>query len=410
MRRLPRDMSIGHGATERLVGRWWRRQMDIRQTVLLVEDDPATSALVSVLIEEAGYRPITIVDHAQIASAVEKWNPRCVILDGAIARTGQGRSWDDAVAIRRTHPALPVVMFSGDAAAVAEANAGVSTRSRAAGFVAGVDKPFVVEEFLSVLRNAMPDVFQADRRSRDVGRAAGAITVFPALADSLEDLRRRDFVSAAVHELRAPLTVMRGQMQLARRHMASNRARGDLALDLALAQVDRMSRMIDAVIEHAKLASNTLTLEVTAFDLAVLVSDAVARHQHEEPPRLALTVPPGLRAGVLADRDCLAKILDNLLDNALKYGAPPSAVDVDIHLHGGDVVVRVHDHGVGVPDDEVARLFTPYFRTTRTRAVSGTGLGLHISRQFAERCGGKLWLESTSDAGSVFALAMPLAN
>ncbi|HUQ41302.1 MAG TPA: ATP-binding protein, partial [Candidatus Limnocylindrales bacterium] len=99
-----------------------------------------------------------------------------------------------------------------------------------------------------------------------------------------------------------------------------------------------------------------------------------------------------------------------LLDNALKYSAAPFPVEVDVHMEGNEAMLHIRDHGVGVPRDEAARLFTPYFRTTRTRAVSGTGLGLHISRQFAERCGGRLALESTSEAGSTFALAMPLAN
>ncbi|HUQ41563.1 MAG TPA: histidine kinase dimerization/phospho-acceptor domain-containing protein, partial [Candidatus Limnocylindrales bacterium] len=287
--------------------------------MLLVEDDIAMSALVSALIEEAGYQPITITDHRQIASAVERWDPRCVILDGAVAPTGQGRSWDDAIAIRRAHPTLPVLMFSGDAAAVAEVNAGVSARSRAAGFVAGVDKPFVIEEFLSVLRHAMPDRVSVEAAPPEAAPARGAFTVFPDITGSLEDGRRRDFVSAAAHELRLPLTVIRGQIQLARRHAATDAERGDRALDVALGQVDRMSRMIDAVIEHAKLASNSLTLEVTAFDLVLLVNEAVARHQHEEPPRITLTVAAGLRAVILADRDCVAQIIDNLLDNALKY-------------------------------------------------------------------------------------------
>ena len=91
------------------------------KNVLVVEDDPALSKLVGGLLDEAGYSTVTISDHGLIDAAVERWNPRCVILDGEVLPTGEGRSWDDAVAIRRAHPDIPVVMFSGDSDALTEA-------------------------------------------------------------------------------------------------------------------------------------------------------------------------------------------------------------------------------------------------------------------------------------------------
>ena len=386
--------------------------MDVRQTVLLVEDDVALSKMVSGLIEEAGYQPITIGDHAQIATAVERWKPRCVILDGAVPTQGEGRSWNDAIAIRRAHPTIPVLMFSADAAAVAEANAGTSRRSQAAGFAGGVSKPFLIEEFLAKLKHAMPSATWPDVAHEAQEPAIDdAISVFPDITGTFaSDAGRTDFVSAAVHELRAPLTVMRGQIQLALRHIGNDRARGEIALELALRQVDRMTRMIDGVIEHSKLASNSLVLEITRFDVSEVAAEAVARHQHAEPPRIVFKAPAGAPLWVRADRSCVAQIFDNLLDNALKYSAVDSLVDVSHAVINGEVKVRVKDLGVGVPEDELRMLFTPYYRTSRTRGVHGTGLGLHISRQFAERCGGKLVLESSSSAGSVFALTLPLAN
>jgi len=105
----------------------------------------------------------------------------------------------------------------------------------------------------------------------------------------------------------------------------------------------------------------------------------------------------------------IAEILDNLLDNALKYSPAGSPIEISLTVHGAEAQVRVADHGVGVPTHERDRIFAPFFRTSRTSDVSGTGLGLHISRQVANRHGGRLWLEASSDAGSVFAFALPLA-
>jgi DNA-binding response OmpR family regulator len=139
------------------------------RNVLVVEDDVDLSELVAGLLTHAGYRPITIADHAQIATAVEKWKPSCVILDGEVRSTGETRTWLDAAAIRRAHPTLPVVMFTADTAALAEMRAGRSERSHAAGFAGSVGKPFVVEEFLATVR---PPV----RRPRAPPRSASSRT------------------------------------------------------------------------------------------------------------------------------------------------------------------------------------------------------------------------------------------
>ena len=99
----------------------------------------------------------------------------------------------------------------------------------------------------------------------------------------------------------------------------------------------------------------------------------------------------------------------NVLGNAIKYSAADAPVDVSLTVQGAEAQVRIADHGVGVPADERGMLFTPFYRTSTTRDVRGIGLGLHISRRLAESHGGRLWLEESSSAGSVFALALPIA-
>lgn len=369
--------------------------MDARN-VLVVEDDAALSALVGGLLTGAGYRPVAISDHTQIAAAVARWDPRCVILDGEVTSTGKSRTWEDAAAIRRAHPTLPVVMFTADGAAVAEAEAGTSRRSRAANFAGTVSKPFVIEQFLATVKTAVetPDL---------------PITVFPDVGDMPANWPQTDLLELIVHELRAPLTVIRGQAQLARRYIGRDAAREREAIDVAIFQADRMAHMITELLDHARLASNGLSLKVVAFDLAGAVAEAVARHEFEAAPRIKLHRPP-VGVGVNGDPDRIAQILDNLLNNAIKYSGAGDPIEVSVVRMNGEVLVRVADHGVGIPEDERNMLFTPFYRTSRTRDVPGTGLGLHISRRLAERHGGHLTLESSSNAGSVFTLALPVAN
>lgn len=96
------------------------------------------------LLDEAGYEHVSIADHKQIAEAILRWKPQCIIVDSDPGSAGHERSWADAAAIRRAHPDLPVLMFTADPAATAEAKAGTSTRSRAAHYAGVLDMPFLV--------------------------------------------------------------------------------------------------------------------------------------------------------------------------------------------------------------------------------------------------------------------------
>ena len=386
--------------------------MDAPTNVLVVEDAPALSALVGVLLHEAGYRAVTITDHAQIASAVDRWRPRCVILDGEVLSTGESRSWDDAVAIRRAHPDLPVVMFTADNQALDEARAGTSERSRAAGFVGIVGKPFVIEEFLMTVKSAMasPVPAEQDAPPRPQFPNAEEFKVFPDVGQELlADWPATDLFGTIVHELRAPLTVIRGQAQLARRYVGQDPARERGAIDNAIAQIDRMTRLLTELLTQSRLSSNTLSLKVVALDLVDAVAEARARHDYGETPRISLE-RPDFPVRVRGDAERVAQILDNLLDNATKYSAPRSPIEISLTVVGVEAHVHVADHGVGVPAGERDRLFAPFYRTSRTSGLAGTGLGLHISQQLAKRHGGRLWLETSSSAGSVFTFALPLAR
>jgi signal transduction histidine kinase len=368
------------------------------RNVLLVEDDAALSDLVAGLLTHAGYNPITIADHAQIGSAVEMWKPGCVILDGEIRTTGESRTWVDAAAIRRTHPTLPVVMFTADAAALAEMRAGRSDRSHAASFAGSVSKPFVIEEFLATIRAAV-----------ETPASAAAIAVFPDVGALVADWPETDLFGTIVHELRAPLTVIRGQVQLARRHVADDADRSLRAMDGAVAQVDRMDVLITQLLDHARLASNGLSLDVVELDLAARVAEVLAAQDFGTGPPITFERPA---APVLVHGDParIAQILENLIGNAQKYSAAESQISVALTTRGAEAQIRVRDQGVGVPADERALMFTPFFRTSVTRSTRGTGLGLHISKRLAERHGGRLWLEESSSSGSTFAFALPLAR
>ena len=377
------------------------------KNILVVEDDRALSLLVSEILTDAGFRPITIADHATIEASVDRWQPRCVILDGEDRSAGESRTWADAASIRRTHPTVPVVIFTADPTSLAEARAASSPRSVAAGFAGIIAKPFVVDEFLATVKSAVerppsvPGVAPVPTNT-----TALPIGVFPDIGRLAPDWPETDLFRTVVHELRGPLTVIRGQLQLARRRIGQDPERERHAVDGALAQVDRMDHLITDLLDEASVASNSLSMSIVEFDLVTAIADAIAIQDYAPTPRITFTRPLA-PLHVLGDPIRVAQILDNLLGNALKYSADDAPVVVSLMTSGRTSEVRVSDHGFGVPADEKDRIFTPFYRTSLARHIRGTGLGLFISRRLAERHGGSLRLEMSSSAGSTFVLSLP---
>ncbi|MDQ6857529.1 MAG: hybrid sensor histidine kinase/response regulator [Chloroflexota bacterium] len=373
--------------------------------VLLVEDEPTLSKLVGKLLDDAGYAHISIADHGQIADAIARHRPQCIILDSDPGSALHARSWADAAAIRRAHPAIPVLMFTADPAAMAEARAATTARSRAAGYADVIDKPFLVVEFLATLKHAV-DVPQA-RLTDGKGSSAEAISVFPELSGAAStDWAAADFFAVAIHELRTPLTSIAGHAQLVQRFVTKDPTRAADSAERIREQAQRMNRLIGDLLDHARVSVGALSLEVVTFDLGVAVAHMIGLVEHDDPPRITLSTSAAAR--VRGDPDRIAQIVGNLLDNAAKYSPPGSPIDVSLTVVATEVQVRVTDRGGGVPDDDRDRIFAPFYRTARTREITGTGLGLHISRRIAEQNHGRLWLESSSGTGSTFVLALPI--
>jgi signal transduction histidine kinase len=402
----PRKLNRRKGGTEESP-RQIRKAMDVqivnnatRTGVLLVEDDLAISKLMAKVLDDAGYRSLTIANHKEIGVAIDRFSPSCVILDGEIGRDGRLRSWADAAAIRRAHPALPVLMFSADADALAEERAGTSRRSREASFVGIVSKPFMIDELLATLQRVLD-------APPNTGNAAALVS--EATAVSATEWEKADRFSEVIHELNTPLAAISGQMQLARRVMSKDPARGRAAMNAALQQIQRMTMLIASLQKDLHVEANQLSLDIVTFDLCEAVSEAIRRNEHEDTSRFRLDRPAEAIL-VSGDPDRIAQILDNLLNNALKYSPSGTPVDIAVSTLNSEAQVRVEDYGIGVAAEERDRMFAAYYRTPRSRAIPGLGLGLHISRRLAEQHGGRLWLDDSTDAGSVFALALPLAH
>jgi two-component system OmpR family sensor kinase len=238
----------------------------------------------------------------------------------------------------------------------------------------------------------------------DLGRA------FDEMAGRLERLVRaeRELLANVSHELRTPLARIRVALELA---AEGDQARARRYLQEIGTDLTELERMVEDVLSAARLdlAAGDLPLRRQPVDLAALLSEAAARFRELRPARsLALQIQES--PGTLdADPALLRRALDNLLDNAAKYSDQASPVTLRARGAGAERIVEVQDQGIGIDPSDLARLFTPFFRTDRSRArgTGGVGLGLALVKRIVEAHGGTVEVESLAGQGTTFRLRLP---
>jgi two-component system sensor histidine kinase KdpD len=181
---------------------------------------------------------------------------------------------------------------------------------------------------------------------------------------------------------------------------------GDLDQDGAQGErlryaVDRATQLVDDLVDLSRMESGTLRTVPETLDLREVVTAIAARH-----PTVQVTVPEDLPA-VTADRRQIERVLANLVDNAVRFSPPDAPVRVTGGVGGGRATVRVIDRGPGIPHNQRARVFEPFFQGRPSD--DGGGLGLAISRGFVEANGGRIVLQSGQDGETAFAVSLPLA-
>ncbi len=246
---------------------------------------------------------------------------------------------------------------------------------------------------------------------RGVSEAPAAIVVFRDVSRirELEDLRR-DFTATISHELRTPLTAIKGYVAT----MLHPRARFDEEsvrghLGIIDQQVDTLNRLIADLLEAARLRNAALEVHPRRVDLVGLLQGRVEAVQARR-QCVRLEGEPQLWAW--CDPEHLGYVVDHLISNALKYSPAEGQVVVSAVREAGRVLIRVQDFGVGIPADQLERIFQVYHRvdSASTRVHYGVGVGLFIARRIVEAHGGTLTAASVPGSGSTFQVSLPAAE
>jgi signal transduction histidine kinase len=232
------------------------------------------------------------------------------------------------------------------------------------------------------------------------------------LREELQDLKRQmqlqeDFVSTISHELRTPLGFIKGySTSLLREDTSWDEETQKEFLMIIDEEADRLSLLIENVLESARLQSKTLPLRFQPIRLDAILRDVImrlrARHKDLDISMQLDTVPP-----VYGDGVRLAQVFENLFTNAIKY-APGAPIVILLNQVHDDVMVSFIDRGPGIPKESLPLIFERFYRVRGEKTVTGTGLGLYICKQIILAHRGKIWAESTPEQGTTFFIQLPI--
>ncbi|MDX1556886.1 MAG: ATP-binding protein, partial [Xanthomonadales bacterium] len=229
------------------------------------------------------------------------------------------------------------------------------------------------------------------------------------------DRMKTEFVSMVSHELRTPLTSIKGYVSMLREGELGEMTREQHEfLDITLENADRLMGLINDLLDISRIESGRLRLALSDFDFSDVIKAVRSEMRAMGETKQIKTVVEGDASPVRvrADRDRVVQILANLLSNAYKYSPVGTTVRIRTQVDQPFVRIQVVDQGMGLSEQDQAKLFTKFFRTeaAKQRGISGTGLGLSISRQLVEMQGGEMSVRSEIGHGSTFAFTLPLAE
>ncbi len=221
---------------------------------------------------------------------------------------------------------------------------------------------------------------------------------------------KEDFLSSAAHDLKTPLTGIVTQAQvLQRRAQRDPSAPADgVGLERLLAQSHRLKDLVLELLDVSRLEQGSLVGEREPIDLTELIR-RLKLHEQERWKRVQLSAEGPVIAAV--DPPRFEQVVNNLIENALKYSPPSAPVRVALWFEGGEAHLSVHDEGIGIPVEDQPLVFERFHRARNVddRRFAGMGLGLYIARGIVEQHGGRIWVESAAGQGSTFHVALPLA-
>jgi signal transduction histidine kinase len=366
----------------------------------------------------------------QLNATLETEKVAATLLDWALHITHAARGW---VAIRADPEGEPQIVSSsgypetgspalpaaGDALAAALGVGEVAVRTGDPPRTAGLLAPVVREEEtvgLVLVERPAPDFTTAERealeRLSDHAAAAAQNTILFSQLRRANDAKSQ-FVSIVSHELKIPMTSIRGYADLLRKGLIGPVTPKQLEfLQTIMSNVDRMAALVSDLSDISRIETGRLRIEPAPVSAANAIRDVIAqmKPQFDARKQSVETDIPADLPKLHTDPQRLSQILTNLLSNAVKYSPESSQIHIRAAREGSAARFDVEDHGIGMTEEEQSRLFTQFFRgaSDAVRDQPGWGLGLHVTKRLVEVLGGSIDVNSRPGEGSTFSFTQPL--
>ncbi|ANZ98831.1 MULTISPECIES: cell wall metabolism sensor histidine kinase WalK [Carnobacterium] len=252
---------------------------------------------------------------------------------------------------------------------------------------------------------------------RETGFISGLVCVLHDITEQEKvERERRDFVSNVSHELRTPLTSMRSYLEALNDGAWKDPEIAPKFLAVTQEETDRMIRMISDLLNLSRMDAGKDVLSLEYVNINELFSHVLNRFdmmiQSNDKPEKPFVIKREFTKRDLwveVDADKMIQVMDNIMNNAIKYSPAGGTITCRLVETHNSVVLSIADEGLGVPKKDIPHVFDRFFRVdkARARSMGGTGLGLAISKEVVQKHGGKIWLESAENVGSTFFIALP---
>lgn len=280
-----------------------------------------------------------------------------------------------------------------------------------------IQKPIDREYFVTALRRAI-QIYQLRRRIADQQKALEqhADELEQAVAERTRELVEANaakdvFLSMASHELKTPLTTIKGLSQMLYRLVEQGEKIDLKSVELLANAARRMEILVNDILNTSLVDAAVFSLYLQPENLAALCHETLAAYSAEMGTSLRLEIVES-DLPVNVDRERICQVLLNLLSNARKYSPPRSPITIRVSRRDQQAVISVTDQGVGIPPEHLEHIFDRFYRSpevdVQTGSSVGVGLGLYIARKIVEQHGGQLSAISTPGKGSTFTIALPL--
>ncbi len=255
--------------------------------------------------------------------------------------------------------------------------------------------------------------YAAQRNSQ--GAFLGAIAnVRDVTEQKIEAEMQNTFISVISHELRTPVSIIKGYAEtLARQDTTWDAATLREGLAIIIEEADRLAQQINTLLEASRLQTDSMRLELSDWAVRPLVERVVERFVPQAGERFTFAIDiPDDFPPVHADYERTRTVLENLVSNAIKYSPNGGLIRIAARMSGDFAIISVSDQGIGIPPEEQKKLFRRFYRVDNRlrRETQGAGLGLFLSRVIVEAQGGRIWVDSRPGRGSRFSFTIPLAT